>query len=114
MLIPSLIDRVANDRPLTLQGNDGLVFPPTHVDDAAAVTIRALKAPSGAFDVCGPSAISMRDLGAIIGNALGRSVRFEIHDGPSPYLVGHQPVDFLGSSSITPEDGVAALCRGDW
>jgi nucleoside-diphosphate-sugar epimerase len=106
MMIPSLVGRIARGDAVQLQGRDGLVFTPTHVSDAASATIRALDAPSGAYDVCGSDQVSLREVGETIASALDTEARFEIREGRSPHLTGRQPEGILGVAATRALSGI--------
>jgi len=90
MLIPRLIKKVREGKPLFLQGKDGISINPTHVSDAAEATSRALELTgSHTINVGGPDVLSMREIGTIIGKFVGREPKFEIDLGAPPaHLVG--------------------------
>ncbi len=111
MMIPSLIGRITRGDAVQLQGRDGLVFTPTHVSDAASATIRALDAPSGAYDVAGPDQVSLREVGETIASALSTKAIFQIREGPTPYLVGRQPERILGAAATSALSGIFEVAK---
>ena len=106
MMFPSLLRRVQNQQPLSLEGDAGLHFNPTYVSDAAAATVAALAAGSGAYDVCGPETVSIRDVGVRLGEITGRQPVFESRPGPEPYLVGTCIPQVLGTPEVNPSEGM--------
>ncbi len=78
-LIPELVKRLRDGRPVTLDGDgDGLVLAPTYVDDIAAVFAAALDDNwRGAINVGAPQPVSLRHLVEQIGHTMGIAPRFE-------------------------------------
>jgi UDP-glucose 4-epimerase len=85
-LIPSLVERVRQGRPISLAGTDGLVMTPTYVDDIAAVIVAAIGDPrfTGVINVSAPRVMTLREVGQSIGRALGQAPVFEQAGGPEP------------------------------
>jgi UDP-glucose 4-epimerase len=86
-LIPSLVERVRDGRPISLAGaQDGLVLTPTYVDDVAAIVAAAVadRRFDGAFNVSSPEIMTLRDVGTAIARVLGVDVRFENTGGAEP------------------------------
>ena len=116
MLLPRLIDAIGNGHPLTLAGEAGMRLNPIHVTDAAAATLSALKLEtSKCVNVAGPEAVSMRELGQIIGAELGKPVFFDQRssvDGQD--LVGDVSLmrSCLGVPRIGMREGIALMCSG--
>lgn len=77
MLIPRLIESVKHGTPIQLDGQNGIKINPIYVDDAVRAIVTALSLnKSEKVNVAGPEALSMRDIGEIIGRAVGRSPLF--------------------------------------
>jgi UDP-glucose 4-epimerase len=91
MLIPRLIERVRTGQSIALQGEPGIRINPTYVSDAVAATARALELrASHTINVAGPDVLSMRDIGNLIGRAVGREPVFKIDPGSG---AGHLVAD---------------------
>jgi len=89
-LIPSLIERVRDGRPITLAGTgDGLRLTPTYVDDIADVIVAALSDDRfvGILNVSAPYVVSLRQLGETVARVVGREALFERAGGPEPPTV---------------------------
>jgi nucleoside-diphosphate-sugar epimerase len=85
MLISRLIDSVRNGRPITLQGPDGIRLNPIFVDDAAMAIRCSLELTSShTINVAGPEVLSMRQIGTLIGKAVGREAVFEVEPDVTP------------------------------
>lgn len=84
MLIPRLVDNVAANRTITLQGQDGIRINPVHVSDAVRA-IRAAIDLEGChrINVAGPDTLSLREISEIIGSKLGKKPVFEINSAAS-------------------------------
>jgi UDP-glucose 4-epimerase len=88
-LVPDVIERVRNGRPvhLALDG-EGLRLVPTFVDDIAAVIETALAVRwRGVFNVASPAVVSLRELAEVIGRALGKQPCFEVNDRKAGAIV---------------------------
>lgn len=110
MLIPRIVDRVREGQPITLDGQDGLLLNPIHVSDAARLTILALTAPPGIYDVCGPEVVSLRDIGETAGAYLGQNCRFERSGRPAARVVAAYRPDLLGEALVRPRQGLREFC----
>ena len=116
MLIPRLIDRVRKGEPIGLQGKDGIRINPTHVQDAVVATERAVRMPgSHVINIAGPDILSMRQIGQLIGKALGHEPRFEVNDGVPGHIVADTTKmrELLGSPQISFAQGVQLMLTGD-
>lgn len=90
MLIPRLVDSVREEKPIQLQGKDGIRINPTYVSDAVEAIRGALQLTgSQKINVGGPQVLSLREIGHIIGEALKKKPKFKInHDVEPPHLIG--------------------------
>ena len=89
MLIPRLIQRVRQEAPIILDGENGLRVNPVAVTDVVETIERCLKADRTAtLNVAGPEVLTLREIGHHIGRAVGRLPRFEQHSGHPPTIVG--------------------------
>jgi UDP-glucose 4-epimerase len=87
-LIPDLIRRIIAGETVTLAGEDGLVFTPTHVDDFVDVISAALIEDwAGTFNLASPHALSIRDAADRIGRQLRITPRYERLDQSAPRIV---------------------------
>lgn len=85
MLIPRLIDSVRNGQMVLLQGEDGIRLNPIFVDDASMALCRALELTSShTINVAGPEVLSLREIGNLIGQVVGREPVFDIHQNIAP------------------------------
>lgn len=72
MLIPRLFDSVRLNKPISLQGDNGIRINPIHVDDASAAMVAALSLDeSSTFNIAGPEVLSLRDICESMGAYLG-------------------------------------------
>lgn len=114
MLIPRLVDSVLAERPIALQGEDGLTINPIHVDDAVTAITRSLSlSESHKINVAGPEVLSLRRIGDTIGGLTGRQPRYEVDPASRPsQIVGDigKMKRLLGSPGILFSDGVADVC----
>jgi UDP-glucose 4-epimerase len=85
MLIPRLVKRVCSGEPILLQGKDGIRINPVHVSDAAAATLRALDlSVSQTVNIAGPEVLSLREIGDLIGRAVGREPIYSVDENSAP------------------------------
>jgi UDP-glucose 4-epimerase len=78
MLLPRLVDNIRTGQPITLQGQDGIRINPIHVSDAALALERCLQLNgSHTFNIAGKEILSMREIAATIGHAVGREPVFQ-------------------------------------
>jgi nucleoside-diphosphate-sugar epimerase len=110
-LVPDLIERVRENRPIRLAPDRaGLRLVPTFVDDIVEVIITALTgAWSGTFNVASPVIVSLRELAEIIGRIVGKQPRFEITEERAGVIVPQ--LDRLGARFdlrrfTMPEEGI--------
>jgi len=113
MLVPRLIQRVRDGQPLVLQGKDGIRINPVHVSDAVAATRRALELEgSHTVNVGGPEVLSLREIGRLIGEAVGREPIFSIDHGGTPgHLAGDitRMRELLVAPKVRLADGLKSL-----
>jgi nucleoside-diphosphate-sugar epimerase len=90
MLMPRLVDSVIQGRPILLQGEEGLRLNPIHVSDAAdAVAAATQLRKNQKINVAGPEVFTLREIGDLIGDLVGRSPNFEHQcDTEAYHLVG--------------------------
>jgi UDP-glucose 4-epimerase len=90
MLIPDVIRRIREDRPVSLHGTDGLYCNPVAVTDVAEALSRCLfLEKSGTYNVAGPAVLSLRDIGLCIGKVVGKEPKFEAYPHQkAPIIVG--------------------------
>jgi nucleoside-diphosphate-sugar epimerase len=90
MLIPRLVNSVREEKPILLQGKDGIRLNPTYVSDAVEAICGALQLTgSQKINVGGPQVLSLREIGLTIGEALKKKPKFKvIQDVEPPHLIG--------------------------
>ena len=90
MLIPRLVDRVRQGKPIVLQGRDGIRTNPTYVSDSVSAICRSLEVEgSHKVNVAGPEVLSMREIGEIIGQVLSKRPKFQLKPDVEPLnLIG--------------------------
>ena len=113
MLIPRLIGNVREGRPVTLQGESGLILNPIHARDAARAVAAALDLPrGGVINVAGPESLSIRELCDLAGRKLGRDPVYEVDAKASaPRLAADisRMKALLGEPTIRFEEALAEL-----
>jgi len=90
MLIPRLVRSVIQEKPILLQGNDGIKINPIHASDAARAIRQALSLnQSKKINVGGREILSLREIGEIIGEVVGKKPKFEVDMSKEPnHLIG--------------------------
>ncbi len=85
MLIPRLIGSVLNNRPIALDGEDGIRINPTYVSDAVDAICRSLLlCKSQKINIGGPEVLSLKEIGKTIGSLLKKKPCFSINDEIEP------------------------------
>ncbi len=114
MLIPRLMHCVKNGVPITLQGEHGMECNPIHAKDAALALAATLNlSTSRTYNIAGPERLSMRAIGASIGEVLGTAPVFTQTSGESPCMVAdtEQMRRDLSAPQISFKDGIASMCE---
>lgn len=90
MLIPQLVRRVGEGCPIELHGAEGMRINPVAAADVAEALERCLALDESAtLNVAGPQILSLREVGVLIGQALGREPQFKQNDDQiPPFIVG--------------------------
>ena len=113
MLIPRLVDSVRAGNPIELRGDQGIVVNPTHVSDAVASIECALELDgSHTINIGGPDSLSLREIGEIIGRAVGKDPVFKINpdEGPADVVGGIEKMSrLLCAPRIAFADGLRAV-----
>lgn len=90
MLVPRLLRTVAEGGTISLAGEEGIRINPVHVEDAAIAcgNIFGLDCGSYVFNIGGIETVSIRSLGIMMGNLLGREPLFSVTGAQADDLVG--------------------------
>lgn len=81
MLIPRIIDNIKKQTPITLSGEEGLIFNPVYVEDAIKAFYKTLDTSgSSCINLAGPENISLRQLSEKLGELLGSKPIFKKMD----------------------------------
>jgi nucleoside-diphosphate-sugar epimerase len=114
MLMPRLVDSVREERPINLQGSDGIRINPIHVDDASRAVERCLELNRGeTVNIAGPEAASLRYIAERIGSELGREPKFAVDPASKPrHLVADisRMRSLLSPPVVNVADGIRELC----
>ncbi len=114
MLMPRLVASVREGHPINLQGDDGILINPIHVDDAVLAVAQCLDVTQGdTINVAGPEAVSLRYIAERMGVELGQKPKFSIDAAARPrHLVADtaRMRALLGPPTIKVADGVRELC----
>ena len=85
MFIPRLVGSIAEGRPITLGGEDGLYANPVHVTDAVSAVCCALDLEqSHRINIGGPEVLSLRHIAEAIGAGLGRTPCYSVDPAAEP------------------------------
>lgn len=91
MFIAKLIESVRTGKPIFLQGKDGLRVNPVYVEDAVIALSNALRLTGHhIINVAGPDILSLRQVGNIIGDVIGKQPDFKMKEG--------MPADYVGNT----------------
>ncbi len=115
MLIPRLIARVQDGAPIILQGEQGIRLNPTHVSDAAEAVVRAVGLThSETVNVAGPEVLTLREMGEIIGQIVGKRPVFTVEERSTPrHLCGDlaKMRRLLGAPRVGFAEGVQSIVQ---
>ncbi len=118
MLIPRLVKSVIDEKPILLQGKDGIRINPTYVSDAVRAIQQALALDgSHKINIGGPQILSLRQIGEQIGTVIGKKTIFETQLNVEPrHLVGdiHKMTQVLTAPQIHFEEGIATYIRATY
>ncbi len=96
MLIPRLVDKIKNRKPISLQGKGGIRLNPVHVSDAATLlNLCLLESGNRIINVAGPDVLSLKEISEIIGEKIGIKPKYEYVSGT--------PRDLIGNNSLMKE-----------
>lgn len=85
MLVPSLVEKVAAETEIVVDGDPGLSINPIHVDDAVRVFEPALElGASDTFNVAGGERVTITDVVRLIGELSGRTPALSNNDAQPP------------------------------
>lgn len=116
MLIPRLVQSVLHDKPIILQGNDGIKINPIHASDAAAAVRSALMLnQSEKINIGGKEVLSLREIGEKIGQVVGKKPKFEVNMAKDPsHLIGdiNKMINLFGSPKINFKKGIEDFVSG--
>lgn len=110
MLIPRLIANVKNGKPITLDGENGILINPIYVGDVVETIERIMEQEiTITLNVGGHEVLSMRQIGDIIGNVVGVKPVFECNQDIKPkHLIGDitKMSSMLGTPKTSFMDGI--------
>lgn len=109
--IARLIESVRKGEAISLQGQNGLRVNPIYIGDAVAAFANAIElSGTHVINVAGPQTLSLREIGDMIGAALGIAPKFETRPGePVDYVADIQLMrSKLGAPATSFADGIRA------
>ena len=90
MFIPRLIDNVRQGRPITLQGENGILVNPVYVDDAVSLISECLSVSDGlTINVAGSEVLSIREISEIIGSYISNRPVFTMVSPSEGNILGN-------------------------
>lgn len=85
MLIPRLVQSVIDDKPISLQGPEGMKINPIYVADAAKAVKQALTMKESAtINIAGSEILTLKQIGETIGQCLGKKPLFDFNSAAVP------------------------------
>lgn len=115
MLLPRLVTAVRDGRPILLHGEDGIRINPVHVSDAVQAVARCLTLTGRhVMNIAGPTVLSLRRIGELIGQQVGHLPVFTADRSARPqHLVADisRMSALLGAPAVDLPHGLAELCR---
>lgn len=116
-LIPDIVSRVREGRPVLVRANGMPGLSPVLVGDVVRVVLARLGAEgSETFNVCGPEATGIREIAEVAGRLLGREPVFGEHEVPLEGGIAASCAKMTALTGVVPvsvEDGLAAVCGGN-
>lgn len=113
MLIPRLVESVLNDRPIILQGDEGICINPIYADDAARAVRKAAQLNENhVINIAGPNVLSLKTIGTLIGETTQKHPRFEYQAQTKPnHLIADigRMTRLLGSPTTAFSDGLHSM-----
>ncbi len=88
--LPRIIANIRNNEPVALDGEQGLIFNPIHINDIVDFILRALQNSntSGVFNIAGPQNISIRAIADIIASKVSANPIFNIKESKQKHFIG--------------------------
>tara|TARA_B100000575_G_C23073716_1_gene618471 strand:- start:50 stop:919 length:870 start_codon:yes stop_codon:yes gene_type:complete len=88
MLVPRMIDNIANGNPIFLQGRNGIRINPIYVDDAALSVYKSMQIKkSEIYNIGGPEILSIKEIAEGISSYLKTEPNFQKIPGPALDLI---------------------------
>ena len=113
-LIPGLVDRIANDQPITVDGAEGIRINPVHVSDCVRAIAAALDHDGQlTVNIAGEETVSMLDLAMRIAALMGRAPHISHTDMQREDILGDitRMRQTLGAPTVRLADGLADVVR---
>lgn len=112
MLMPRLISSVIEERPIILQGDEGININPIYVDDAVLAIINALSLnTSSCINIAGKDVVSLKSLALLIGDILCKEPLFNVEEKNPKHLVADidKMVNLLGAPKVDLKSGLKRM-----
>ena len=111
MMMPGIVGRVESGQEVTLAGENGIAMNPVYVEDAARATAAALElTQSSTINVAGPEVVTIRRIGELIGERVGRVPTFAVGDAQPDFIASTERMsELLGAPTTTPGEGLAQM-----
>lgn len=90
MFLPRLVDSVKQGKPITLQGENGTLVNPVHVNDVVGVIKECLSINDAlTINVSGPDIVSIREISETIGDFVAKKPVFSMVAGNASNIIGN-------------------------
>lgn len=113
MLMPRILNNVLEEKPINLNGDDGIKINPIHVTDAALAIKAALHLQgSHKINIGGTEVLSLKEIAEIIGRRTGKDPQFNIDKEIKPkHLIGDisKMKKLLVSPAMKFQEGIESL-----
>ncbi|HXU27881.1 MAG TPA: NAD(P)-dependent oxidoreductase, partial [Bacteroidia bacterium] len=113
MLIPRLVENIKNGVTIQLQGTDGIMINPIHVNDAVVGLKKCLDLKENhKINIGGNQLMSLREICTIIGNKIGRTPIFECDENVKPknlFSNINRMKDLLTEPNVKFENGIMEI-----
>lgn len=113
-MIPDIVSRVREGRPVLVRANGMPSLSPVSVADVVRVVLaRVSDGGSETFQVCGPDVTGIREIAELAGRLLGREPVFAAHEAALEGGIAASCAKMTELTGVVPEPverGLAALC----
>jgi UDP-glucose 4-epimerase len=112
MFLPNIINKVKSSSPVSLDGENGILINPVHVEDVARAIINVIKdGGPKTINAAGPEVLSIKEISNLVGELLHTQPIFEINPKQGINLVADAKKfeQVVGQELISASNGITKL-----